>query len=88
MFRQDPASRFRAKLQTPLLRNIAAQPEARLSALEMLTEAEKQAQAAEQKERAEANVRKLRSIRRKAFDPSMVMPAAETNATNSVTSGD
>ena len=87
LFEPTTIERMQGHFET-LLQNIAAQPEARLSALELLTEAEKQAQAAEQKELAAAKVRKLRSIRRKAFDPSMVMPAAETNAANSVTSGD
>jgi len=87
LFEPTTIERMQGHFET-LLQNIAVQPEARLSALEMLTEAEKQAQAAGQKRRAEANVRKLRSVRRKAFDPSMTMPAAETNATNSVTSGD
>jgi non-ribosomal peptide synthetase component F len=76
LFEPTTIERLQGHFET-LLQNIAAQPDARLSALELLTEAEKQAQAAKQKERAEANVRKLRSIRRKAFDPSMAMPAAD-----------
>ena len=87
LFEPGTIERMQGHFET-LLRNIAAQPEARLSALEMLTEAEKQAEAAKQKERADANVRKLRSIRRKAFDPSMTMPSVETNAANSATSAD
>ncbi|HET6977265.1 MAG TPA: amino acid adenylation domain-containing protein [Pyrinomonadaceae bacterium] len=66
LFEPTTIERMHGHFET-LLREIAAQPDARLSALEMLTETEKQAQAEEQKQRTEANIKKLRSITRKAL---------------------
>jgi acyl carrier protein len=83
LFEPTTIERMQGHFET-LLRAIEAQPDARLSALEMLTEAEKQAQAAEQRQRAEANVQKLRSVRRKAFEPSLAMTTVEPKITTSV----
>jgi amino acid adenylation domain-containing protein len=49
-----------------LLESAAAQPDARIEGLEMLTEAEKQAQLAERKTRAESNLKRFKSTKPKA----------------------
>jgi amino acid adenylation domain-containing protein len=87
LFEPTTVERMQGHFET-LLRNIAAHPEARLSALEMLTEEEKQARAAGQKERAEASVKRLRSVKRKAIKPSAWSAKAELSATDKVTGGD
>jgi amino acid adenylation domain-containing protein len=51
-----------------LLGNIAANPDARLDRLEILTEAERQRQDVEGRERREARARKLRSVNRESVD--------------------
>jgi hypothetical protein len=48
-----------------LLRNILAEPEARLSSLEILTNLEKQRRASEEKQSEELNAKKLLTARRK-----------------------
>jgi amino acid adenylation domain-containing protein len=51
-----------------LLGSIAANPDARLDSLEILTEAERQRQDGEKRERREARARRLRSISRESID--------------------
>jgi glycosyltransferase involved in cell wall biosynthesis len=53
-----------------LLRSIVAQPAAPLSALDILTEEEKQRQGMERQQREEANIKKLKGVRRKALGQS------------------
>jgi non-ribosomal peptide synthetase component F len=77
LFEPTTIQRMQGHFET-LLRSIAAQPDERLSAMEMLTEEEKQAQAAEQRNRAAANIRKLRSVRRKAIESPPVPPNTPT----------
>jgi non-ribosomal peptide synthetase component F len=51
-----------------LLESIVTEPETRVNSLEMLSEVEKEQQRMEKSERQEAQIRKLKSIRRKAVD--------------------
>jgi amino acid adenylation domain-containing protein len=51
-----------------LLGSIAANPDARLDSLEILTEAERQRQDGEKRERREARARRLRSVSRESVD--------------------
>ncbi|MCG3144889.1 MAG: hypothetical protein HONDAALG_02412 [Gammaproteobacteria bacterium] len=51
-----------------LLSSVAANPDARLDSLEMMTEAEKQRQDSEKRERQEARARRLRRVSREAVD--------------------
>jgi non-ribosomal peptide synthetase component F len=51
-----------------LLGSIAANPDARLDSLEMLTEAERRRQDGEKRERQDARARRLRSVNREAVD--------------------
>jgi len=51
-----------------LLSSIVANPDARLSSLEMLAEAERQQQAMEKRERQESRSKKLKSVSRKGID--------------------
>jgi len=77
LFEPTTIERMQGHFET-LLRSIAAQPDERLSAMEMLTEEEKQAQAAEQRKRAATNINKLRSVRRKAIESPPVPPNPPT----------
>ena len=71
LFQADTIARMAGHFET-LLANIVAQPGARLSALEMLTETERRHRAVEKRERQESQIKKLRSSRRKAVDLSQV----------------
>jgi len=73
LFEAATITRMTGHFET-LLESIVAQPDARLSALEMLTEAEKRQQSMELEEREESQVRKLKSARRKTVNLSQVNP--------------
>jgi alpha-ketoglutarate-dependent taurine dioxygenase len=64
---------FSSQLQA-LLANIAADPDAPIDALELLTGAEKQKRAAELEARKASQGRKLRSVRREAINLAQVSP--------------
>jgi amino acid adenylation domain-containing protein len=87
LFEPTTIQRMQGHFET-LLRSIAVQPDARLSAMEMLTEEEKQAQAAEQRKRAAANINQFRSVRRKAIESLPVPPKTAPKVTENVTGGD
>ena len=55
-----------------LLESIVAQPDARLETFEMLSETERKQEAMDKKERQESQIKKLRSIKRKAVDITQV----------------
>ncbi len=57
-----------------LLANVVAQPHARLSDLEMLTEAERRQKTVEKTERQESQLKKLKGARRRTVDLSQVSP--------------
>lgn len=67
LFEANSIARMSGNFET-LLSSIAANPDARLDSLEMLTEAEKQRQDSEKRERQEARARRLRRVSREAVD--------------------
>lgn len=67
LFEASSIARISGNFET-LLCSIAANPDARLDSLEMLTEAEKQRQASEKRERQEARAGRLRRVSREAVD--------------------
>lgn len=67
LFEAATISRMSEHFET-LLGSIAANPDARLKGLEMLTEAERQQQAVKETERQESRAKRLRSPSRKAVD--------------------
>nr|MBA3356212.1 amino acid adenylation domain-containing protein [Pyrinomonadaceae bacterium] len=71
LFEAPTITRMAAHFET-LLANIIAQPNTRLSALEMLTETERRRRTVEKRERKDSQIKKLRSARRKAVDLSQV----------------
>lgn len=77
LFEAATVTRMTRHFET-LLESIVAQPDARLSALDMLTESEKRQQAVETKEREESQIRKLKSARRKTVNLSQVNPVKTT----------
>jgi len=73
LFDAATVTRMTSHFET-LLGSIVAQPDARLSALEMLTESEKRQQTMEMKEREESQIKKLKSAKRKTVNLSQVNP--------------
>jgi amino acid adenylation domain-containing protein len=67
LFEAATVARLSARFET-LLDSIAANPDARLSTLELLSEAERQQQAEEKRGREEARMKKLTNVSRKAID--------------------
>jgi non-ribosomal peptide synthetase component F len=67
LFEAGTIARICGRFET-LLESIAANPDAHLDSLEMLTEAERQRQDGEKRERREARAMKLRSVRRESVD--------------------
>ncbi len=67
LFEASSIARMSGNFET-LLSSVAANPDARLDSLEMLTEAEKQRQESEKRERQEARARRLRRVSREAVD--------------------
>jgi amino acid adenylation domain-containing protein len=65
LFDDSTLARLSGHFKT-LIENATAEPDARLSTLEMLTESEKQGQAAEQKRRVATNLKRFKSIKPKA----------------------
>ncbi len=73
LFEAATVTRMAGHFET-LLESIVAQPDARLSALEMLTESEKRQQAVETREREASQIKKLKSAKRKTVNLSQVNP--------------
>jgi non-ribosomal peptide synthetase component F len=71
LFKPETIQRIQNRFET-LLRNIVAQPNARLSELEMLSAEEKAQQTAQRQERENSLSRKLQSSRRKPVGPSQI----------------
>ncbi len=67
LFEASSIARMSDQFET-LLGSIAADPDARLDSLEMLTEAEKQRQDSEKRERQDARAKRLRRVSREAVD--------------------
>lgn len=73
LFDESRIKRMTNHFQT-LLESIAAQPRARISGLEMLTNTEKELQVMERRERQTSEINKLRNIKRKTVNLSEVNP--------------
>lgn len=67
LFEESTITRLSGHFKT-LLRSIVAHPDARLSALDMLTETEKEQQNLEKRERKEAKLKRLKNLEPKAVD--------------------
>jgi alpha-ketoglutarate-dependent taurine dioxygenase len=67
LFDERTVNQMAARFET-LLRNIVAQPDARINALEIVAEAEKRERTMEKRERQELQIKKLRTAKRKAVD--------------------
>ena len=74
LFEPATITRMLRHYQT-LLANIVANPEARLDALEITSEAEKAEQSLERARRRESNIKKLRGIKRTVVDLPRAAPA-------------
>jgi alpha-ketoglutarate-dependent taurine dioxygenase len=77
LFDASTVSAFSSQLQA-LLANIAANPDAAIDTLEVLTEEEKRRRDAELEARKASQVRKLRSVRREAVNLSRVNPVRKS----------
>jgi amino acid adenylation domain-containing protein len=67
LFEASAIARMSSKFER-LLGSVAANPDARLDSLEMLTEAERQRQDSEKRERLDARAKRLRRVSREAVD--------------------
>lgn len=78
LFKPETVQQMQNRFET-LLRNIVAQPNARLNELEMLSAEEREQQSARRQEREHSLSRKLQSSKRKAVGPTQVAsPHAES----------
>jgi hypothetical protein len=76
LFEKSTILRMASHFET-LLRNVEAQPQTRLSALEILSESEKQQRDAEQKQRKQSRLNKLMTLEPTAVNLSNVEPASK-----------